>query len=139
MGTLKGFLNPKKVENIKFVVSNRFVDDDGNPLEWELRALSAKESELLQPDCMIKKASSRRGVSSLDLDAALYTKKMMAKCVVKPDLNEIDIQDAYGVSCAEDVLGNMLTSGEYTALSNKLLDVNGFNEIFEDEVKEAKN
>ena len=33
----------------------------------------------------------------------------------------------------------MLTSGEYTALSNKLLDVNGFNEIFEDEVKEAKN
>ena len=32
----------------------------------------------------------------------------------------------------------MLTSGEYTALSNKLLDVNGFNEIFEDEVKEAK-
>lgn len=88
---------------------------------------------------MIKKASGRRGVSSLDLDAALYTKKMMAKCVVKPDLNEIDIQDAYGVSCAEDVLGNMLTSGEYTALSNKLLDVNGFNEIFEDEVKEAKN
>ena len=32
MGTLKGFLNPKKIENIKFVVSNRFVDDDGNPL-----------------------------------------------------------------------------------------------------------
>ena len=26
MGTLKGFLNPKKIENIKFVVSNRFVD-----------------------------------------------------------------------------------------------------------------
>ena len=87
---------------------------------------------------MSKKLPAEEGCRSLDLDAALYTKKMMAKCVVKPDLNEIDIQDAYGVSCAEDVLGNMLTSGEDAALSNKLLDVNGFNEIFEDEVKEDK-
>lgn len=138
MGTLKGFLNPKKVENIKYVVSDRFVDDNGNPLEWELRALSARETEMLQAECS-NKPTKQRGSSNVDLDITLYTKKMVARCVVNPDLNEIDIQDTYGVSCAEDVLGNMLTSGEYALLSKKLLEINGFNENFEDEVREAKN
>ncbi len=38
-----GLLNPKRKENLKFVLSNAFLDEAGNPLEWELRELTAAE------------------------------------------------------------------------------------------------
>ena len=41
MNTLKNFLNPVRKENIKFVLSDAFVDDEGKPLQWEMRQISA--------------------------------------------------------------------------------------------------
>ena len=34
---------PKKKENLKFVLSDAFIDDDGKPIEWEMRELTAEE------------------------------------------------------------------------------------------------
>ena len=41
MDSLKGFFkgNAKQVENEKVVISDRFVGEDGKPLEWEIRAI----------------------------------------------------------------------------------------------------
>ena len=46
METLKNFLHPKRKENIRFVLSDSFVDEQGNPLEWEMRQIKAKEGNL---------------------------------------------------------------------------------------------
>lgn len=43
MNNFNSLLNPKRKENLKFVLSNAFVDDEGEPLEWEMRQLSAAE------------------------------------------------------------------------------------------------
>ena len=46
METLKNFLHPKRKENIRFVLSDSFVDEQGNPLEWEMRQIKAKEGKI---------------------------------------------------------------------------------------------
>lgn len=53
MGNLTAFLaqNAKQVENVKLVVSDRFTDEDGKPLEWEVRCISSREDETLRRDC----------------------------------------------------------------------------------------
>ena len=53
MGGLSAFMaqNVKKPENIKLVVSDRFVDENGKPEEWEVRCLSSDENDLIQRDC----------------------------------------------------------------------------------------
>ena len=39
METLKNFLHPRRKENIQFVLSDSFVDEQGNPLEWDIRQI----------------------------------------------------------------------------------------------------
>ena len=50
METLKNFLHPKRKENIRFVLSDSFVDEQGNPLEWEMRQIKAKEGMEISRD-----------------------------------------------------------------------------------------
>lgn len=56
MGNLTAFLaqNAKQVENVKLVVSDRFTDEDGKPLEWEVRCISSREDETLRRDCPVR-------------------------------------------------------------------------------------
>lgn len=68
-------LNPKRKENLKFVLSNAFLDDAGNPLEWELRQLTAAEGAEL----------ARENANSL---RTLTT--MVARALVRPDLHNAE-------------------------------------------------
>lgn len=43
MKNLEGFLNPKRKPNLRFVLSEDFTDEDGAPLVWEMRTLTARE------------------------------------------------------------------------------------------------
>lgn len=56
MGNLTAFLaqNAKQVENVKLVVSDRFTDEDGKPLEWEVRCITSREDETLRRDCQYR-------------------------------------------------------------------------------------
>ena len=41
--SLSAFLaeNAKKIETIKYAVSDRFVDDNGDAIEWEVKCITA--------------------------------------------------------------------------------------------------
>lgn len=132
--------NKLKPETVKLAVSKNFVDENGKPLEWELRVLSAKE------DIEIRRAATRKvksgvkgGATSSEFDVNVYLSKMTAASVVYPDLNNADIQNSYGVMGAEALLEVMLTAGEYITLSGKVAEINGFNESVEELAAEAKN
>lgn len=73
------FLNPMRKENLKFVLSNAFVDDAGNPLEWELRQLTAAVVAEL----------SRENASNIRM---LTT--MVAHSLVRPNLRNVDFLQA---------------------------------------------
>lgn len=131
--------NKLKPETVKLAVSKNFMEN-GKPIEWELRVLSAKE------DIDIRRASTRKvksmtkgGATSSEFDVNAYLSKMTAASVAYPDLNDAELQNSYGVMGAEALLEAMLTAGEYITLSGKVAEINGFNESVEELVEEAKN
>ena len=81
METLKNFLHPKRKENIRFVLSDSFVDEQGNPLEWEMRQIKAKEGMEISRDC--------EGAPEMETMA-----RYIAEALVVPNLKSAEIVDA---------------------------------------------
>ena len=128
MGNLTAFLaqNAKQVENVRLVVSDRFTDEDGKPLEWEVRCISSREDETLRRDCQYRvQVPGKRGSFRQEFDNVLYLAKLAAACTVYPNLNDAELQDSYGTKCAEELISAMLTPGEYTNYTEKLFDICG--------------
>ena len=137
--SLSAFLaqNALIVENEKHVISNRFIDDKGNPIPWEIRALSEDENQAIRKSCT--KFSGRKGPRTPEIDYDLYLSKITAESVVFPNLKNAELQKSYGVLGANELLKAMLTAGEYANLLEVVQEVNGFNSDMEDLVEEAKN
>ncbi len=142
MSNLRGFLaqNAIQAENVKCVVSKRFLDDDGKPMEWEIGCISSSENEAL-----MKAATKRvpvvgkKNQFTQEMDVQLYLGKLGAKCTIFPNLDDAELQNSYGVMGSDVLLKTMLNSGEYQNYLVKIQEVNGFDTSFEDEVEEAKN
>jgi len=132
MLNLSAFLaqNVKKQENVKVVVSNRFTDENGKPLEFELKAITSAQNEEIKSSVL-----DGNNPKKMDLE---YARKLLVSCMVCPDINDKGLQDSYGAMGAEDLLGNMLLPGEYARLLSKAKEINGFNQSFVDLVTEVK-
>lgn len=142
MSDFSAFLAQNKVkqENVKFVVSSKFIGSDGKPIEWVLRAVTAKEDETIRRAATKKvKVPGRNNQYTTEMDSNLYLSKLTAASVVYPDLNNAELQDSYKVMGAEQLLGEMLTGGEFITLSAKVAEINGFDTDINDAVEEAKN
>lgn len=142
MSNFNAFFAQKKLkpETIKVVVSDSFVNEDGKPIEWEIRVIKAGEDkEIRRASTRKVKAGGRSNAYTQELDPNLYLSKMTAASVVYPNLNDAELQNSYGVMGAEALLDEMLTAGEYVRLSGKVAEINGFNESVEELVEEAKN
>lgn len=113
------YQNAAKIENEKYVVSERFSDVEGKPMEWELRCLNRSDEEEIMRSCYRVNESNpnNRGVK---IDDILYTGKLTAECVVYPDLYDKELQNSYGVMAPDQLLKKMLTSREYFALQRKI-------------------
>ncbi len=124
--SLTAFLsqNAKKVETHKYVASERFLNEDGNPIEWEFGCITGKENTDLN--------------KRFDDDRTGYTAALVAKCTIFPDLNDAELQDSYGVKSAEALVQTMLISGEYSAYASEVFKANKFG-VTPEKVKEAKN
>lgn len=142
MAGLSAFLaqNALPIEHEKYVASKRFVDADGMPVEWEIRAIDSEEDEALRKACTKRvPVVGQRGQYTRETDFDLYISKLVAACTVYPNLGDKELQDSYGVMGAEHVLKKMLTSGEFAAYLNKVKEINNFDQTFEEQVEEAKN
>ena len=129
----------EKIENKKVVVSNRFKDEKGKPIPFEIKALSADENDELQRRCMVNvPVPGQRGQYTRELDQIKYTAMLLTESVVYPDLNEAELQDSYGVRGAESLLRKMLYTGEYNVLAQEVMGLSKV-EVLADLVTEAKN
>ena len=142
MSNLSGFLaqNALPVENVKYVASKRYLDNDGKPLEWEIKCITSTEDEELRKSCTrrIPLPGGRKGQYTQETDYTLYTGKLAATCTVYPNLNDAELQDSYKVMGADALLKKMLSPGEYADYLIKVQEVNGFQTLQED-IDEAKN
>lgn len=136
MSSLSAFLkqNKKKIENIKFVASERFTDESGKPMEWEIKPVSSRKADLIREECTVQKGKNFK------VDSKKFNKLMAVECTVFPDLNDKELQDSYGVMGAEQLVQELLDiDGEYQGYINKILEVCGYTKSEQELIDEAKN
>lgn len=139
--TLSGFFqqNAKQVDHVKSILSDRFVDPEtGEPYEWEMRPLGAKEETALRGSCMIE-TRGKNGRKNKELDSSKYITKAVAATVVFPNLNDRELQDSYGVMGADELLQVMLLSAENVKLTQEFNKINGYDTAMEEMIDEAKD
>ena len=143
MGNLSLFLkkNKKIRENTKYAATKSLLDENGEPLKWEIRALTTKESEDIRVACtMDVPVPGKKGMYRPKVDSKEYIAKLITSCVVFPDLYNKELQDSYGVKTPEDLLKEMVDDPtEYNAFAEFVQGYSGLDETLEDKVEEAKN
>jgi len=141
MSNLSAFLkeNVQNVENLKHKVSNRFKDENGEVMAWELTCITSGQDEKLRDSCTKLVKGSNKNLSRTEVDYSLYLGKLAVMCTVYPNLNDKELQDSYGVMGADTLLKSMLLPGEYADYLSKIQEINGFENLFEEKVDEAKN
>jgi len=125
--------NAIPVSNVNFQASKRFLDDEKNPVMWEIKAINSSADEEIRRSC------TKRGASSAELDYSMYMGKLAARCTIFPNLSDAALQDSYGVLGDDNLLKAMLSPGEYSDYIAKVQRINGFDVDFSEKVKIAKN
>ena len=129
----------EKNETVKYAASKRFVEN-GKVVEWELKAIDSDLDEAIRKDCTKKvPIPGKRGQYNQETDTDKYLGKLCVACTVYPNLNDAELQDAFGVKSADALLKKMLKPGEYTDYKAKVMEVNGYDMSMEELVDEAKN
>lgn len=140
MSDFKKFLSQNKVkkENVFFPVSDFFLGEEGKPVLWELRHVTTEENETFAEQCTEIRTVDGKTVEYLSKKR--HAVLLCAAAVVFPNLNNVELQDSYGVKNAEALILKMLdTPAEFAYLHSKVLEMNGFHKAFQDKVAEAKN
>ena len=139
--SLSAFMRPNvaEIKNACFAPSPRFVGEDGKPVEWEIRCISADEYARIRSSCIRQvPVIGKKGQYAQQLDTYTFQAKVAAACTVFPDLNDAALQDSWGVTKPEDLVGAMLIGGEFDDYITEVFKVNGFKDEPE-LVDEAKN
>lgn len=132
--------NKKIRPNTKYAATKSLVDENGNPLEFEIRSLTTKEDELIREQCTKEvPIVGKPGAFRQKIDSNAYISKMTAAAIVFPNLNNAELQDSYGVKKPEDLLKELIDDpGEFQDLCLFVQKNNGFTNL-DSRVDEAKN
>ena len=133
MSTLNAFLNPVKVENKEVIVSERF-QEKGKPVPFTIRPVTQEENEEI-----MRKYRKTDKKNRDTFDQIGYSHELAAVAVVFPDLNDAELQKAYGVLGATKLLKKMLLIGEFATLAKEVRDLSGLEEDINEDIEEAKN
>lgn len=136
MSVLKGFLQPSPMEETKeVIISDRFKGEDGKPLPFKIRKIDSETADSLMKRC--RRRERVNGQIVTEVDNSKYSKLLILTCVVSPNFRDTEMCEYYKVINPEDVPSRMLSIGEFSKLSDAIMDFNDFGtpEEIEDEVK----
>lgn len=142
MSNFSKFMKANKIQkqNVMHPVTKSLVDENGEPLLWEIRPLTTKENESIREACtrdVPVKGKPNMFRPKIDMNA--YQTKLICAAVVSPDLNNAELQNSYGVMTPEDLIKEMVDDpAEYTDLMVLVQNISGFKTI-QEEIDEAKN
>lgn len=123
--------NAVQIETQEVVVSKRFQmeDEEGNkvPRPWKFNVISNKEYDKIMDSCKTRAANPMNPKEKIiTTNGPMFITKLVLRCVVSPDLNNVELQDSYGVHDSEELLKEMLLPGEFDVLINALQQAHGF-------------
>ena len=133
MSSLSAFLHPEQTANKEVYVSERF-KEGGKTVPFVIRPVTQEENEEL-----VKKHTRRDKKGNETFDRIAYGREMTAIAVVEPDLNNAELQKAYGVLGAPKLLNKLLYDGEYAALLQEVQELSGLDKDINEDIGEAKN
>lgn len=143
MSKFSRFMKANKVvkSNEKYVATKSLTDENGKPLQWEFRHITAKENEDLREKCTVDvQVKGKINMFRPKLNTSQYLTEMITASTVYPDLYDSELQDSYGVKTPEDLLFAMVDDpGEYQDLCVFIQEFQGFTETLNEKVDEAKN
>ena len=134
MSSLSAFLHPEQTGNKEVIVSERF-KEDGKVVPFVIRPLTQEENAVLLKQ--YRKVDKNSGTEIFNRIG--YNQAMVAAAVVEPDLNNAELQKAWGVLGPERVLTAMLYVGEYSRLMEEVQKLSGLDTDINDEIEDAKN
>lgn len=114
----------------KVCISERFKDNDGNDVLFEIMPISAEENQVIN-----KLSKGKDG----QVDLEKYRLMLVCKSVVYPKLDDSELQKFYGVLGKEKLISKMLLAGEYDKLVCEVMKISGFSEDFHKSVDYLKN
>ena len=143
MSNLSRFMksNKKKRENEFYAPTTSLTDEKGKPLNWEFKPISSKDNERLRDECTVDvQITGKPNMYRQRLNTSQYLVKLIAACVVTPNLYDKELQDSYGVRKPEDLIYEMVdNSGEYQELCMWVQKYQGFTKTLDEKVEDAKN
>lgn len=133
--------NKVKRENQFIAATSNFLDENGQPVEWEVRHLSTKEANAIREDCTTEvPVRGKTGLYRSKLNTSEYLCKLASAAVVYPDLNNKALQDSYGVMTPEELILEMIDDPtEFNEFLEKIQNMSGLDKSLNDKVEEAKN
>lgn len=137
MSGLGAFLkeNKKEQNTRKIVASAAFTDEQGNPVEWEIRQLKSKELDYLRKEC----SSVKKG-GEVQVDTQKFNAMVASRCTIYPNLNDRELQDSYHVMGAENLIVELLdVAGDYNNYVAAIMKFSNMDKTDKELVEEAKN
>ena len=124
MDNFYAFLHPVQTNLEKeVVISKRFVDENGEPIPFKIRALSQEEN-----DRMLKQSTKveiKNGQRVEYVDNVEYCRRLVVAATVYPDFSAKELCEGYDVASPLLVPVKMLLSGEYSTLVSEIMELSG--------------
>ena len=134
--SLESFMLKDEVKEVEYIASSRFKDKEGNIEKWKLKTITADENDAIRKQCYKQVQAGKR--MKQEFDTVKYLELLADKCVVYPDLHDVDLQNFYGEMDSIKLLKKLLLNpGEYDDLMAEIQRINGYS--LDDAVEEAKN
>lgn len=134
--SLESFMLKDENQEVEYIASQRFKDKNGNAEKWKLKTITADENDAIRKDCYKQIQVGKR--MKQEFDTIKYLELLADRCIIYPDLHNVELQNHYGEMDAIKVLKrHLLNPGEYDDLMAEIQRINGYS--IEDAVEEAKN
>lgn len=119
MNRNKAFFRTEKKqyeEIVKVPATQDYCDENGNPIEWEFKVLDSKTDSDILRSCI---KNTDKGVFVDQIDYKL--KYITASCVF-PELNDVELQNEYGVTLPSHLLMQLVSNPfEFSTLYDRLI------------------
>ena len=145
MGSLNAFLHPEQAGNKEVIVSERF-KENGKPVPFVIRPIIFLLSDWAncvtsqqENDGLLRKYTKKDKKGNEYFDKVSYNQNLVAAAVVEPDLENSELQRAYGTLGADKTLVAMLYVGEFATLMEAVQGLSGLDKDINEDIDEAKN
>lgn len=136
MSRLNDFLRPIQVtEEKEIFVSDRFKDENGDPIPFKIRALTQEQADAITKQST--KVTMKNGIRQENFDASEFNRRLVIAGTVDPDFSSTQVCQACGVLDPTLVPGKTLLSGEFARLREAITRLSGFD--VDGVEQEAKN